>query len=155
MDNQELTNMYNQCIDELARYTLAKLPVSEELLITIERLQKAMRDNDISRAMNQFIEKNTPKNCIDLMKDIKISEAMKRINETEEKLISKDYIDLIPRKELVNDILRTSTNAAEFKQPIGADSTYHILQQSREYLTKMDSPKAAELTETTSIQYKK
>lgn len=154
MNKQELTYIYNQCIDELARFTLDGNPVNQELLITIARLQKAMRDNDISEAMERIIEKNTPKNCIDLLKDSKILEAMKRIHETEEKLMPKGYIDLIPRKELANNILRTATNAAEFKQPMGAKSTYQ-LRQAREYLTTMDSPKAAELTETTSVQYRK
>lgn len=143
MKKQELQQIYDLCIDEWARYTLAGVQVSPELLSITKKLEEDMRIKDILEAMDR-IKKSGPN--IDL-RSILDNKSLKPLPQ--------NYVYLGYNKELYYDLLKANTSAAEFKQSMGANSTYHIQQQVRDYFDKITCPSAAEVDENIATQYKK
>lgn len=143
MEKQELQQIYDLCIDEFARYTLAGVQVSPELLGIITKLEEDMRNKDILEAMDR-IQKSGPNISLHTILDKQYL-----------KLNSQNYVNLMYNKDLFYYLLQKNTQAADFTQPKAARPSFESSQYIEEKLAEMASPRAAELTEATSVQYKK
>lgn len=144
MEKQELQKAYSQCIEELVREAIDKGIINQDLCHRIAKLQRTIRECDILEEIKNQLGK---KEII----EIPISK------EAYFKPISKDYINLMPKKELYNNTLKTNTNAAVVSQDKAAQPYFDLTPQDiqqyiNEKIDKMLAPQAAEFTQETAAQ---
>ena len=135
MNNEELKQIYDLCIDEVARYILAGVQVDPELLHIIARLEKDIRDKTILEKM-ELIKQKGPN--IDLRS-----------------ILDKNYlkpVNLKYNKNLYYYLLSKNTLVAYSIQPKAARPSFESSQYIEEDFAKMTSPMAAELTQDTAAQ---
>lgn len=132
MNIEVLKQIYDLCIDELARYTLAGVKVDSELLQIIAKLEKDIRDKTILEKM-ELIKQKGPN--IDL-----------------HSILDKNYlnnnVNLNYNKKLYYYLLSKNTLAADSIQPKVARPSF----ESSQYVDKMGSPKAAEMVQDVVAQ---
>lgn len=140
MEKQELLKEYDQCVQALAREAVDKGTINPSLWDRIAKIQSALRECDVLEEIKRQLDYKNKR-----FMEIPISK------ENYFKQISKDSINLLPRKELYNNILKRSTEAAEYIQNQAAQSMDLIKQSSLPYI-EMTSPMAAEMVQDAAAQ---
>lgn len=136
MEKQELQQIYDLCIDELARYTLAGVQVNPKLLLIIARLEQEIKDKTILEKM-ELIRQKGP--------NIDLSSIFDKnyLNP-----VSNDYVNLEYNKNVYYYILSKNTPAADSIQPKAARPSF----EASQYVDKMGSPKAAAMIQDVAAQ---
>lgn len=130
MNIEELKQIYDLCIDELARYTLAGVQVDPILLHIIAKLEKDIRDKTILEKM-ELIKQKGPN--IDL-----------------HSILDKNYYEYLGyNKNLYYNLLSKNTPAADFTQPKTARTSFESFQYFQYIIDKM---KAAEMVQDVAAQ---
>lgn len=139
MSIRELKEIYDLCIDELARYTLAGVPVDPTLSHIIAKLEKDIRDRSILEKMEQIKQKEP---YIDLHS----------ILDKEIEPISNNYEHIKYSKSLHDYLLMKNTPVADYIQPKVARPSFESSQYIEEDFTKLSLQKAAEMVQDVSVQ---
>lgn len=140
MNIEELKQIYDLCIDELARYTLAGVKVAPTLLHIIAKLEKDIRDKTILEKM-ELINQKGPN--IDLHSILEKNYL---------KPISNNYEYFKYNKNLYYNLLSKNTLVADSIQPKAARLSFESSQYIEEDFSKMTSPMAAEVTQDAAAQ---
>lgn len=140
MNNEELKQIYDLCIDEVARYTLAGVQVDPDLLHIIAELEKDIRNKTILEKM-ELIQQKGP--YIDL-RSIMGKNSLKPI--------SNNYENFKYNKNLYYSIILKNTLAADSIQPKAARPSFESSQYIGEDFAKMSSLKAAEMVQDVVAQ---
>lgn len=138
MDIEELKQIYDLCIDELARYTLAGIQVNPELLHIIAKLEKDIRDKTILEKM-ELIKQKGPN--IDL-RSILDKNYLNPISN------NNNYVNLKYNKDLYYYLFQKNTPAADSTQPKAARPSF-VSSRYSQYIEQM---KAAEMVQDVTAQ---